>query len=105
VVVRKLRRRLLATLALYAASAACVAFFAWHAASGPRGAETRRHLKSEIANLEAELAGLRVERKRWEDRTALLRAPEVDRDLLDERTRLLLNRAHRDDVIVPTSAR
>ena len=50
--------------------------------------------------LDAELKAIKAERAEWERRVALLRADNLDRDILDERARTLLNAAHRNDVIV-----
>jgi len=37
---------------------------------------------------------------RLESRTALLRPDNLDRDMLDERARLMLNYSHPDDIII-----
>jgi len=87
-------------LGFYAVSGAAVGYFAYHAHHGERGLPAKIGYKLRIAQLETEMKGVRQERSEWERRVALLRADSLDRDLLDERARALLNSAHRNDVIV-----
>jgi cell division protein FtsB len=101
-VIRKGPRRFLAPLAFYALAGCAVAYFVYHAHHGARGLETKQELKTQIAEAEVEYARLKTERREWEDRVALMRREEVDRDLLDERARTVLGRAHRNDVIIIT---
>jgi cell division protein FtsB len=101
-VVRSRLRRFLLPLALYCASGAVVGYFVYHAQHGNRGIETKLSLKQEIVRLNIELASLKSERGEWERRVAMLRPNSVDRDLLEERARLELNRLHRNDVVIMT---
>ncbi len=78
-----------------------VAYFLWQAQQGERGlhadAERREALKlaqAELSRAEADLAA-------WERRVAALRASRLDRDMLDERARAMLNLSDPADVIVP----
>jgi cell division protein FtsB len=99
-VIRKGPRRFLAPLAFYALATAAVAYFVHHAHHGARGLETKQELKTQIAELQQEVGELKQERAAWEARVALMRRDEVDRDLLEERARAVLGRAHRNDVII-----
>ena len=46
-------------------------------------------------------AGLsEAERAVWEHRVALLRSEQIDRDLLEERARVVLGRVHPNDVVI-----
>ena len=46
------------------------------------------------------LAAAKDERSMWEHRVSLLRSDQIDRDLLEERARLVLGRVHANDVVV-----
>ncbi|MCU0884873.1 MAG: septum formation initiator family protein [Beijerinckiaceae bacterium] len=92
--------RFLAPLAFYLAAGAAAAYFIYHAHNGPRGLETKQELSVQIAELDIEIARLREERAEWEQRVALMRRDEVDRDLLEERARASLGRVHRNDVVI-----
>jgi cell division protein FtsB len=101
-VVRSRLRRFLIPLALYCVSGAVVGYFVYHAQHGNRGIETKLALKQEILRLGQELSVLKGERGEWERRVGMLRSAAVDRDLLEERVRLELNRIHRNDVVIMT---
>ncbi len=99
-VIRKGPRRLVGPFAFYVMAAGCVAYFLYHAQNGPRGMESKQELKVQIAELAAELNGLKAERAEWDTRVTLMRREEVDRDLLDERVRATLGRVHKNDVVI-----
>ena len=101
-VVRKRARKILIPLALYGVSALMVGYFVHHAHSGTRGLDAKRQLKIQAQDISAELDALRSERAEWERRIALLRSDQIDRDLLEERTRSLLGRVHRNDLVIIT---
>jgi cell division protein FtsB len=56
-------------------------------------------LAHEVERVETELAASRVERLVVERRVALLSPSKLDRDMLDERARIVLGRARADEVI------
>lgn len=87
-------------LGFYAVSGAAVGYFAYHAHHGERGLRAKAEYKIRIAQLDAEMKVIKTERAEWERRVGQLRAESLDRDLLDERARTLLNAAHRNDVVV-----
>jgi cell division protein FtsB len=89
----------LLTLGFYAFAAGAVAYFAYHAHHGDRGLHAKATYKIRIAQQEQELAQLKAERILWERRVQLMRAEAIDRDVLDERARALLNVGHKNDVI------
>lgn len=93
-------RSLLLTVAFYAFSAATVGYFTWHAQNGDRGLKAKSSYKLKIAELNQEFEALRRERAEWERRVQQMRTESLDRDLLDEQSRRLLNAAHRNEVIV-----
>ena len=101
-VVKRRLRRFLVPLALYAASGAAVGYFIHHANNGQRGLEAKRQLKIKVYDLTQELEAAKTEHKEWERRIALLRSDQIDRDLLEERARVVLGRVHRNDLVIIT---
>jgi len=97
-VVRRRLRAFLNTLALYAVAALLITYFAINAYTGNHGLRARHDLEKETAQLEAELAGLKTERRNWEGKISLLLPVSIDADLLDERARALLNYVDPRDV-------
>lgn len=82
-----------------------VGYFVWQAESGNRGLEAKKALKIRAYGLNQELAAVRAERATWEHRVALLKSDQIDRDLLEERARIVLGRVHANDVVIITPDR
>ena len=101
-VVRRRARKILIPLALYGVSGLMVGYFVHHAQSGARGLEAKRQLKIQAYEISKELEVLKTQRAEWERRIALLRSDQIDRDLLEERSRTLLGRVHRNDLVIIT---
>ena len=101
-VIRRRARRFLIPLMLYGISAAVAAYFVHHAHSGARGIEARHQYETQVADLSAEFDGLKTQRSDWERRIALLRSDQIDRDLLEERARVMLGRVHKNDLVIIT---
>lgn len=99
-VIRRGIRSIFITLALYLVSGAAVGYFLFHAQHGARGLEALGGLRSQIVEMKTELAELTSERQDWEKHLVLMRDESIDRDLLDERSRAMLGRVHRNDVVV-----
>lgn len=100
VIRRRGLRSFFITLGIYAVSSAAVGFFVFHAHHGTRGLETKEAIKATTVAVKAELADLASERQNWENRVALMRSDAMDRDILDERSRAVLGRVHKNDVVV-----
>ena len=98
--VRTRLRRLLIPLAFHAAAAAISAYFVWHAVNGQRGLKTSLDYEKQIADLQSDLDRLKAERDRWAHRIALVKGDAIDRDVLDEESRILLGRAHKYDLVI-----
>ena len=99
--VRKNRiRRFVVMLTLYLAAAGSTGFFCVSAYNGSRGIVAKREYKLKIAKLAQDLAALQVERGDWERRISLMRVDALDLDILEERARLILNVAHKNDTIL-----
>jgi cell division protein FtsB len=101
-VVRRRVRAVLMPLGLYAVSGLVVGFFVHQAESGNRGLEAKRALKIQARGLNQELTAAKADRAIWEHRVALLRSDQIDRDLLEERARVVLGRVHKNDVVIMT---
>jgi cell division protein FtsB len=94
---RRVRAALLPLLFLTLA-----AWFAWQSTQGDRGLWAIAAREQLLAESRAELARAEAERLAWERRVASLRGPAgIDRDLLDERSRAVLNLADPREVVVP----
>jgi len=72
-------------------------YFAYHLFAGNHGLE---RLESEVKLLNAELKGLEAVRGRLDRDVALMRADELDPDMLDERARAVLNFSHPNDIVI-----
>ena len=57
-------------------------------------------LKIQAYGLKQELTAAKADRAIWEHRVALLRSDQIDRDLLEERARIVLGRVHANDVVI-----
>ncbi|UFN50802.1 septum formation initiator family protein [Roseomonas sp. OT10] len=76
-------------------------YFAYHALIGSRGIYAREAKLAEIAMARADLVAAEAERDAMERKVAGLRADHLDRDMLEERARALLNVVAKDEVIIP----
>lgn len=83
---------------------ALICYFIYHAVEGERGLLALIDLQKQIASAKDTRDTIAQERAELEARVALLRPESLDPDLLEERARLLLNFASRDDVIVFSEA-
>lgn len=99
-VVRRRFRAVLIPLLLYAVSAAAVGYFLQNAKVGNRGLLAKQALKIQVREIKDELALAQAEHADWDRRLALLRADQVDRDLLEERARVMLGRVHKNDLVI-----
>jgi cell division protein FtsB len=99
-VVRRRFRAVVIPLVAYVAAGGLVAYFLHNARIGDRGFDAKQLVKIQIYQVNKELDAAKAETKEWERRLALLRAEHVDRDLIEERARILLGRVHKNDVVV-----
>jgi cell division protein FtsB len=99
-VVRTRLSAILIPLCLYVFSGAVGSFFVWHAFHGERGVTADLEYRRQLLDVEAQLKVVRAEKAVWQRRIALLRGEEIDRDLLDEEARNLLNRVNKSDLMV-----
>jgi cell division protein FtsB len=93
-------RKVLAALGLYTLAAALIGYFGVHAYTGAHGLKAKQDLIEQQTALSEELARVKSERMRWQQRVALLRSDTLDPDMLDERARAKLNYTHPRDLIL-----
>jgi len=93
-------RAILVPLAFYLVIGVSSGYLVWQASSGERGLKAKVAHDAQMAQLQDELTGLRQTRAGWERRVAAMRSESVDRDLLDEEARAVLDRVGKDDVVV-----
>ena len=86
-------------LALYTMAAAMIGYFGVNAYTGKYGLNAQLELDSEMAALTSELARLKQERIKAEQRVSLLRSESLDPDMLDERARYQLDFAGPRDLV------
>jgi cell division protein FtsB len=103
-VVRTRLRAILLPIAFYAVLGVASGYLVWGAWNGERGLKTKAEYSNEMQNLDAELKGLQAERRSWDHRVALMRSDAVDRDLLDQEARAVLDRVNKNDLVVFTAA-
>ena len=75
-------------------------YFGLYAVFGPKGFQIMHDKEAELALANAELSLLKDEKAALERRVQLMDGRAIDRDLLEEEARRVLNRAHPDEVIV-----
>jgi cell division protein FtsB len=97
-VTRKRLRSFLTALGLYVLTALLIGYFGVNAYSGNRGITAKQDIDRQIAELNTELSGLKLQRAKWDRRVALLRSNRLDPDMLDERARALLDYVHPNDL-------
>ena len=88
--------RILAPLAAIGA----VVYFGYHGVLGKRGVLTWMALKQELEHTRTAVAMSEAERDRIAHRVSLLRPESLDRDMLDERARLVLNMMHPEEILM-----
>ena len=72
----------------------------YHAIEGERGLKSWWRVTQALDVAKAEQKTAQAERERLEHRVGLMRRKGLDRDMLDERTRLMLNLARPDEIII-----
>src|ERR1700712_779472 len=99
-VIRRRLRSFFVPLVLYAVSGGVIGYFMHNAKIGERGLDAKQVMKVQIYELSQNLEAAKAEHADWDRRLALMRADQVDRDLLEERARILLGRVHKNDVVI-----
>jgi cell division protein FtsB len=99
-VTRKRLRSILTALGLYVMAALLIGYFGVNAYNGNRGLRAKQDIDQQIAALTAELNSLQAERDAWQQSIKLLNDPAIDRDMLDQRARELLDYTAPDELIL-----
>src|SRR3954466_7712934 len=90
-VTRRKLRAFLSTLALYVGCALVIGYFGVNAYTGNHGLRAQQDLDQQFEVLNDELSRLKQERGEWQRRVNLLQSNSIDPDMLDERSRAMLN--------------
>ena len=102
-VVKTRARAILFPILFYLVLGAASGYLVWDASKGERGLRAKAKDDAEAVQLHAELKQLQDERGRWRRRVDSMRSELVDRDLLDEEARAVLDRVGKDDVVIFTA--
>lgn len=81
--------------------AAMLTYFGYHAVQGDRGLIAWWNLRYEIEKTNYELAEVTAQKQALEHRVSLLRPGSLDRDMVEERVRLMLGSVSPADTIIP----
>jgi cell division protein FtsB len=95
----ELRRRF-AAIVVPVLGLGALAYLGYHFFEGERGLKASWSLDQRLEKAASERQTLAVERRRLEARVALLREDGIDRDMLDERLRQMLNMVQPDDIVI-----
>lgn len=76
------------------------AYFTFHAVQGDRGLLAWVQLKQQIIHATADFDASAAGRGLWEKRIALLRTDRLDRDMLDERARMVTGLGRKDEIVI-----
>lgn len=93
-------RRHLKQIALPLIGASLLGYFGYHAIQGERGFLAWLALKQQLRQADATLVSLQAEQMTLANRVQRLSPSTLDPDLLDEQTRLMLNFARDDEVVI-----
>ncbi len=77
-----------------------VVYFGYHAIHGDNGFLAILSLEEQIDRAEADLEAVLAEERRLQNHVTLLNPPGIDRDMLDEQARRMLNLAHPDELVI-----
>lgn len=79
-----------------------VGYFAYHLVHGDRGLIAWWELAQRVQDAKEVLAAIQTDRQALEHRVKLLHPQGLDRDMLDERARLMLNYGLPDEIVIFT---
>ena len=96
---RELKRRIRGVIAP-AVFLAVTSYFCLNAVQGPHGLKSATAQQAVLKQAQADLAAAETDRDGWQRRVHALENDHLDRDMLDERVRALLNLASPNDIIV-----
>lgn len=85
--------------------AAFLGYFAHHTVNGARGLVAYQELQKQARELKTQIAEVQVEKNRLESRVSLMRPESLNRDMIDERARIILNLANENEITILREAR
>jgi cell division protein FtsB len=97
---RQYRPRRTGRLIVPAMTAVVLSYFGYHVYHGEFGIDSKDRMRERAAALQAELDTLRAERMALEARVRLMHDGTIDRDMLDEQARRLLNVSGPDELTI-----
>ncbi len=77
-----------------------VGYFLFHAVQGERGILAWSELKQQVAEARQTVEALSAARRTMQSRVTLLRSDSLDRDLLDERARIVSGLAQPHEIVI-----
>ncbi len=80
-----------------------VVYFGYHAIKGENGIFAVMSLEQRIEQAEADLVKVIAVEQRLRNHVTLLNPPSINRDMLDEQARRMLNLAHPDELVIMRS--
>jgi cell division protein FtsB len=98
--VRREFHRRLKSLAAQLLGACVAGYFIYHAVQGDRGILAWLRVNQQLEAAQEELVTSAADRAALEQRVALLSNPSLDRDMLEERARIMLNFSDPDDIVI-----
>ena len=81
-------------------AAAFLSYFGFHAVNGELGLNSKLQLELRRDRLTKQLASLVEKREELERRTSLLQDGTIEKDMLDEQARALLDVARPDEIVI-----
>ncbi len=96
---REIKRRLKAAIAPLI-FLSLVGYFGWNAVQGNHGLVAYAQRQQILAQAQADQAQTQADKDAWDRRVSALRSRHLDADMLDERSRAMLNLANPNDIIV-----
>jgi cell division protein FtsB len=97
---RQRKSRRYGSLIVPAITAVVLTYFGYHVFHGDYGINAARQLELRTAELQRELSDLRADRAQLEHRIALLRDGSLERDMVDEHARRVLNVADPNELVI-----
>ena len=79
---------------------AIIVYFGFHAVQGERGILAWHRMKADLEHAEAREVELAAKSERLAHRVSLLQPESLDRDMIEEQARLLLNFGHSLDRVI-----
>lgn len=97
---RQKKKSRIGRLAVPAVALAFFTYFGFHAVHGAYGLNAKMQLEHRTMELRAELDELIEQRQALEKRVQLLDSDTLERDMLDERARAMLNVSREDEITI-----